>query len=99
MKQSTKFGLKLAGVIGAATYAGTLLGGLAAYQVAMHVSDAQKQQGRERSRAENTEIENFWYFKQPKQQWMIQSFDGLNERHRTNCVRCVSQTIAGATRV
>lgn len=30
MKQSTKFGLKLAGVIGAATYAGTLLGGLAA---------------------------------------------------------------------
>lgn len=28
MKQSTKFGLKLAGVIGAATYAGTLLGGL-----------------------------------------------------------------------
>ncbi|MDN6117316.1 MAG: alpha/beta hydrolase, partial [Lacticaseibacillus paracasei] len=78
MKQSTKFGLKLAGVVGAATYAGTLLGGLAAYQVAMHVSDAQKQQGRERSRAENTEIENFWYFKQPKQQWMIQSFDGLN---------------------
>ena len=48
MKQSTKFGLKLAGVIGAATYAGTLLGGLAAYQVAMHVSDAQKQQGRAR---------------------------------------------------
>lgn len=38
MKQSTKFGLKLAGVIGAATYAGTLLGGLAAYQVAMHRS-------------------------------------------------------------
>ncbi|WP_434433544.1 alpha/beta hydrolase [Lactiplantibacillus paraplantarum] len=78
MKQSTKLGLKLAGVVGAATYAGTLLGGLAAYQIAMHVSDAQKQRGQERSRAENTEIENFWYLKQPKQQWMIQSFDGLN---------------------
>lgn len=78
MKQSTKLGLKLAGVVGAATYAGTLLGGLAAYQIAMHVSDVQKQRGQERSRAENTEIENFWYLKQPKQQWMIQSFDGLN---------------------
>ncbi|MDV0432097.1 alpha/beta hydrolase [Lactiplantibacillus sp. DA1] len=78
MKQSTKLGLKLAGVVGAATYAGTLLGGLAAYQIAMHVSDAQKHRGQERSRAENTEIENFWYLKQPKQQWMIQSFDGLN---------------------
>ncbi|AVW09402.1 alpha/beta hydrolase [Lactiplantibacillus paraplantarum] len=78
MKQSTKLGLKLAGVVGAATYVGTLLGGLAAYQIAMHVSDAQKQRGQERSRAENTEIENFWYLKQPKQQWMIQSFDGLN---------------------
>ncbi|TBX51934.1 alpha/beta hydrolase [Lactiplantibacillus paraplantarum] len=78
MKQSTKLGLKLAGVVGAATYAGTLLGGLAAYQIAMHVSDEQKQRGQERSRAENTEIENFWYLKQPKQQWMIQSFDGLN---------------------
>ncbi|MCT4457031.1 alpha/beta hydrolase [Lactiplantibacillus paraplantarum] len=78
MKESTKLGLKLAGVVGAATYAGTLLGGLAAYQIAMHVSDVQKQRGQERSRAENTEIENFWYLKQPKQQWMIQSFDGLN---------------------
>ena len=78
MKQSTKFGLKLAGVVGAATYAGTLFGGLVAYKFAMHVSDAQKQKGQERSHAENTEIENFWYLKQPKQQWMIQSFDGLN---------------------
>ena len=78
LKQSTKLGLKLAGALGAATYAGSLVGGLAAYQVAMHVSDAQKQRGQELSRAENTEIENFWYLKQPKQQWMIQSFDGLN---------------------
>ncbi len=78
MKQATKFGLKLAGVAGTAAYTGALLGGLAAYQVAMHVSDAQKLRGQALSRSENTEIENFWYEKQPKQQWMIQSFDGLN---------------------
>lgn len=78
MKQSAKTGLKLAGVVGTATYAGSLFGGLVAYKMAMHVSDDQKRRGQELSRAENTEIENFWYEKQPKQQWMIQSFDGLN---------------------
>jgi len=78
LKQSTKLGLKLAGALGVATYAGSLVGGLAAYQVAMHVSDDQKQRGQDLSRSENTEIENFWYLKQPKQQWMVQSFDGLN---------------------
>lgn len=78
MRQSTKLGLKLAGALGAASYAGSVLGGLVAYKVAMHVSDAQKQRGQALSRSENTEIENFWYTKQPKQEWMIQSFDGLN---------------------
>lgn len=78
MKQSTKLGLTVAGVVGATTYAGSLLGGMVAYKFAMHVSDAQKLRGQELSRSENTEIENFWYQKQPKQQWMIQSFDGLN---------------------
>lgn len=78
MKQTTKLGLKLAGVVGAATYAGSLVGGLLAYKMAMHVSDAQKNRGQELSRSENTEIENFWYEKQPQQEWVIQSFDGLN---------------------
>ncbi|KRO11022.1 cell surface hydrolase, membrane-bound [Lactiplantibacillus xiangfangensis] len=78
MKQTTKLGLKLAGVVGAATYAGSLVGGVLAYKMAMHVSDAQKSRGQELSRSENTEIENFWYEKQPQQEWVIQSFDGLN---------------------
>jgi len=78
MKATTKLSLKLAGVVGAATYTGSLLGGAVAYNVAMHVSDDQKQQGQVRSRSENTEIENFWYDKQFKQQWLVQSFDGLN---------------------
>lgn len=78
MKATTKLGLTLAGAVGATTTAGSLLGGAIAYQVAMHVSDDQKKQGQALSRAENTEIENFWYEKQPKQQWFMQSFDGLN---------------------
>ncbi|AVK64371.1 alpha/beta hydrolase [Lactobacillus sp. CBA3606] len=78
MKQTTKLGLTLAGVAGATTYVGALLGGAVAYQVAMHVSDEQKQRGQQLSRSENTEIENFWYDKQPQQQWQLQSFDGLN---------------------
>ncbi|ETY75422.1 alpha/beta hydrolase [Lactiplantibacillus fabifermentans] len=78
MKQSTKLGLKLAGVVGATTYAGSLMGGMVAYNFAMHVSDEQKRHGQDLSRSENTEIENFWYEKQPKQQWLMQTFDGLN---------------------
>ncbi|BDZ29913.1 alpha/beta hydrolase [Lactiplantibacillus brownii] len=78
MKSTTKMGLKLAGVVGATTYAGSLLGGMVAYNFAMHVSDEQKQRGQALSRSENTEIENFWYSKQPKQQWLVQAFDGLN---------------------
>jgi len=70
MKATTKLSLKLAGVVGAATYTGSLLGGAVAYNVAMHVSDDQKQRGQALSRSENTEIENFWYDKQPKQQWL-----------------------------
>ena len=78
MKATTKLGLTLAGAVGATTAAGSLLGGAIAYKVAMHVSDAQKKQGQVLSQSENTEIENFWYDKQPKQQWFMQTFDGLN---------------------
>lgn len=78
MKATTKLGLTLAGAVGATTAAGSLLGGAIAYKVAMHVSDAQKKQGQVLSQSENTEIENFWYEKQPKQQWFMQTFDGLN---------------------
>jgi len=78
MKATTKLGLTLAGAVGATTAAGSLLGGAIAYKVAMHVSDDQKKQGQVLSQSENTEIENFWYEKQPKQQWFMQTFDGLN---------------------
>lgn len=78
MKATTKLGLTLAGAVGATTAAGSLLGGAIAYKVAMHVSDDQKKQGQALSQSENTEIENFWYDKQPKQQWFMQTFDGLN---------------------
>lgn len=78
MKATTKLGLTLAGAVGATTAAGSLLGGAIAYKVAMHVSDDQKKQGQVLSQSENTEIENFWYDKQPKQQWFMQTFDGLN---------------------
>lgn len=78
MKATTKLGLTLVGAVGATTAAGSLLGGAIAYKVAMHVSDDQKKQGQALSQSENTEIENFWYEKQPKQQWFMQTFDGLN---------------------
>ena len=78
MKATTKLGLTLAGAVGTTTAAGSLLGGAIAYKVAMHVSDAQKKQGQALSRSENTEIENFWYEKQLKEQWFMQTFDGLN---------------------
>ncbi|VDG21411.1 alpha/beta hydrolase [Lactobacillus sp.] [Lactiplantibacillus mudanjiangensis] len=78
MKNATKLGLKLAGVVGVTTYAGSLIGGAIAYKLAMHVTDDQKERGKALSRDENTEIENFWYDKQFKQQWLMQSFDGLN---------------------
>lgn len=78
MKSTTRMGLKLAGAVSAATTAGSLLGGMVAYNFAMHVSDEQKRHGQTLSQAENTEIENFWYTKQPKQEWLIQTFDGLN---------------------
>ncbi|MFB9770703.1 alpha/beta hydrolase [Lactiplantibacillus modestisalitolerans] len=77
MKLTTKLGLKLAGAAGVAAYAGALAGGAIAYRAAMHVNDDQKRRGQWLSHAENTEIENFWYEKQPKESWSVRSHDGL----------------------
>lgn len=77
MKRTTKLGLGLAGLAGVTAYAGTLIGGLVAYHAAMHVSPDQKLRGRQRSREENTELENFWYDHHEQERWTVRSFDGL----------------------